>query len=159
MYKVLFVIVFLFLNLTSVFKVSANESVEQTLDRFHQAAANANFTAYFDIFADDAVFLGTDGSERWTKAAFKSFVKPYFSEGRGWLYTPTERHISSIQNSHVVFFDELLHSKTYGQCRGSGVLIQTSEGWKILQYNLSIPIPNAIAGEVVKVIKQDGNTK
>ena len=30
---------------------------------------------------------------------------------------------------------------------------KTKQGWKILQYNLSIPVPNAIAREVVKSIK------
>jgi len=88
---------------------------------------------------------------------------PYFSKGRGWLYTPTERNITlidstqvdstQIKSKQVAFFDELLFSKSYGVCRGSGVLINTSAGWKISQYNLSIPMPNGIAKALVKQIK------
>jgi len=29
----------------------------------------------------------------------------------------------------------------------------TDQGWKIAQYNLSIPMPNAIAGDLVKQIQ------
>ncbi|MFT6901627.1 MAG: hypothetical protein ACJAXS_001820 [Colwellia sp.] len=47
----------------------------------------------------------------------------------------------------------MLENKSYGMCRGSGLLINTENGWKILQYNLSIPVPNAIALQVVTPIK------
>lgn len=131
----------------------ANSEIDKTLDSFHEAAGRADQQGYFDLLADDAVFLGTDGSERWTKTEFERFVAPYFSQGKGWLYQPTQRHINEVNHGTMAFFDELLENNNYGQCRGSGVLILTEHGWKILQYNLSIPIPNAIAGDVVKSIK------
>ena len=148
MYKVI-----LSLLLLSFFS-SANEDIEQLLNKFHQAAAEANYEQYIELLADDAIYLGTDSGERWTKSEFSAFVKPYFSQGRGWLYQPIERHISATQVKEIVFFDELLLNKNYGRCRGSGLLINTVQGWKILQYNLSIPIPNAIAGDVVEDIKE-----
>ncbi|MBZ0089190.1 MAG: nuclear transport factor 2 family protein, partial [Thermoanaerobaculia bacterium] len=46
-----------------------------------------------------------------------------------------------------------LDSATYGACRGSGVLEKTATGWKIAQYNLSIPIPNDLAKELVTRIR------
>jgi len=134
-------------------QVAANEQANKTLDQFHQAAAQANFENYFALFADEGIYMGTDASERWTKDQFKAFVKPYFSRGVGWVYHATERNISPIVNSNLAFFDELLENNNYGQCRGTGVLIKTAKGWKILQYNLSIPIPNDIAGSIVKKIK------
>lgn len=152
-------------SLVSVASLAGDDkkSINQTLDNFHQAAANAEAKPYFDLLSEDAIFLGTDASERWTKAEFKAFVVPYFSKGRGWLYTPTERNITlidstqvdstQIKSKQVAFFDELLFSKSYGVCRGSGVLINTSAGWKISQYNLSIPMPNGIAKALVKQIK------
>ncbi len=132
---------------------SANESLEQVLDNFHQAAADADYPRYMNLLADDAIYLGTDSGERWNKAEFSAFVKPYFSQGRGWLYKPVQRHISNTKAANIVFFDELLENKNYGRCRGSGLLIRTEQGWKILQYNLSIPVPNAIASDVVKSIQ------
>ena len=138
-------------------QVSANDTVNKVLDDFHQAAANANYKVYFSLFADDGIYMGTDASERWTKRQFQAYVKPYFLKGQGWLYTPKQRHITQTPSEKVVFFDELLENKNYGQCRGSGVLIKTPSGWKIQQYNLSIPVPNAIAKNVVKSIKQHQN--
>jgi len=136
---------------------SANDELNAVLDGFHQAAAEANYQRYFDLLAEDAVFLGTDASERWTKDAFKTFVKPYFSQGRGWLYVPTKRNLSTVNDSNIVFFDELLHSESYGQCRGSGLLIKENNQWKILQYNLSIPLPNHLAKSIVGLIKTSKN--
>jgi len=128
-------------------------SIEQVLNAFHQAAADAEAKPYFDLLSDDSIFLGTDATERWTKEEFKAFVVPYFSKGQGWLYTPVQRNISLLETEQVAFFDELLDSEGYGTCRGSGVLIKTKHGWKISQYNLSIPMPNGVAKALVKQIK------
>lgn len=135
---------------------SDEQSIAKVLNSFHQAAADAQAKPYFNLLSQDAVFLGTDASERWSKDEFKAFVVPYFSKGTGWLYTPTERNISLVKQGQVAFFDELLFSESYGTCRGSGVLIKTEQGWKISQYNLSIPMPNGLAKALVKQIKSFG---
>lgn len=147
MYKVIlgFVFISLFAN--------ANSELDAVLDDFHQAASEANYDKYINLLAKDAIYLGTDSGERWNKSEFAAFVKPYFSQGKGWLYLPIERHITGTQANNIAFFDELLENKNYGRCRGSGVLVKNEDGWKILQYNLSIPVPNAIAHEVVDKIK------
>ncbi len=147
MYKVILGLVFF-----SLFTI-ANDELDAVLDNFHQAAGEANYDKYIDLLAQDAIYLGTDSGERWNKKQFAAFVKPYFSQGKGWLYQPIERHITPTQASNIFFFDELLENKNYGRCRGSGLLINTKQGWKILQYNLSIPVPNTIARQVVKSIK------
>ena len=160
MLKILMISSYLFLlNVifisTAVSHTGASEkNINETLDQFHQAAANAELDIYFNLFADNAVFLGTDGSERWTKSEFKAYVEPLFKRKIGWLYTPMERHITQIAGKDVAFFDERLNNKTYGHCRGSGVLIKTKQGWKISQYNLSVPVPNAISADIVQKIQQ-----
>ena len=137
----------------NAFGATDEESIDNVLNSFHQAAANAQAKPYFNLLSQDAIFLGTDASERWSKEEFKAFVEPYFSKGTGWLYTPTERNISLVKQGQVAFFDELLFSESYGTCRGSGVLIKTKADWKISQYNLSIPMPNGLAKALVKQIK------
>jgi ketosteroid isomerase-like protein len=132
---------------------TANIEVDQALDAFHQAAAQADAKTYLNLLTPDSIFLGTDASERWTKAEFTAFVKPYFNKGKGWTYRSIERHVSLFSQGGMAFFDELLDNDKYGICRGSGILIKTDQGWKISQYNLSIPVPNAIAVDVVKQIK------
>ena len=135
-------------------QIWANDKASGTLDKFHQAAAKADFHNYFSVFAEKGVFMGTDGSERWTKNQFKDYVKVYFDQGKGWLYQPSSRHFITTDNDDILLFDELLENSNYGQCRGSGVLIRNKMGWQILQYNLSITVPNGIATEVVNSISQ-----
>ena len=147
-------IIILLMTLCLSHAASANNALEKTLDSFHRAAAEADLETYFSLFTDNAVFLGTDAGERWTKTEFRAFVEPYFSQGRGWLYQATERNISIDKQGDMAFFDELLTNKSYGTCRGSGVLIKTRDGWKVAQYNLSIPVPNAIAKEVINRISE-----
>lgn len=147
----------LFVVMTSFFSsaqaANTEKIVSDVLNAFHQAAAKANAKEYLDLLNDDAIFLGTDASERWTKKQFTEFVLPYFEQGKGWLYVATERNISFSQNNTMAFFDEVLMNKSYGRCRGSGVLVNTKSGWKISQYSLSFLVPNDIASQVTEKIK------
>lgn len=132
----------------------AVRQVSGVLDDFHDAASKADGPRYFAHFADDAVFLGTDATERWTLTEFKAFAKPYFEKGKGWTYTSRQRHINLTPDGHAAWFDELLDNAKLGECRGSGVLIRVGEGWKVAQYNLSIPIPNALAEQFAQTIAE-----
>jgi len=156
MIKIIITTIFLFSF--SIF-THANTDIDKTLNSFHQAASEANLKQYFSLLTDNAVFLGTDATERWTKKEFKNFVAPYFSEGHGWTYKTRERHITVNKDNKSAFFDELLENKNYGLCRSSGLLYKTAAGWKIAQYNLSVPLPNEIAKTIVKQIKQHLQSK
>ncbi len=129
--------------------------IDATLDAFHHAASVADETGYFDLLAPDAVFLGTDGTERWTKNEFRAYAHPYFSQGKGWTFTPRDRHVKVSKDGTAAWFDEMLDSASYGECRGSGALQKIDGEWRIEQYNLSIPIPNGLAKEVVKRIGEE----
>lgn len=129
-------------------------AIDTVLDAFHAAAARADEEAYFALLAPNAVFLGTDATERWDKAAFRAFAHPYFAEGKGWTFTPRDRHVDLSRDGRVAWFDELLDSASYGECRGTGVLEKTEGGWKIVQYHLTIPMPNDLAKELVARIRE-----
>jgi len=129
-------------------------AVAAALDDFHDAASKADGARYFAHFAPDAVFLGTDATERWTLAEFRAFAEPYFSKGRGWTYTPKERHVTIGPDGSTAWFDEILWNEKYGTCRGSGVLLKIDGAWRIAQYNLSIPIPNDLAGDITERIRK-----
>jgi hypothetical protein len=129
-------------------------AIGEVLDTFHQAAARADGPLYFSLFFDGGVFIGTDVTERWTVAEFKEFAEPYFSEGRGWTYTPKERHIDISPTGDTAWFDEVLWNEKYGTCRGTGVLVLTEAGWRIAQYHLTFPIPNDLSAEITARIKE-----
>lgn len=129
------------------------KSVNDVLDSLHDSASKAQFDSYFSLYHEDAVFIGTDASEVWSKEAFKAYAKPHFDKGNGWTYHPRDRHVYFSPNKDVVWFDELLDNKKLGETRGTGVLVKEGDIWKISQYHLTIPIPNQIAGAVAEQIK------
>ncbi len=131
-------------------------AISRILDQLHAAAAKADGTAYFALFLPDAVFIGTDASERWTIDAFRAYALPLFEQGKGWIYKPRMRHVTlaQIPCGCVAWFDEILDSAHYGTSRGTGVLTLTPTGWKIAQYALTFPIPNDIADDMTAKIKQ-----
>ena len=133
--------------------LDAARAVGAVLDDFHRAAADGDFDRYFGHFAANAVFLGTDATERWTVEEFKAYARPFFGSGGGWTYRPRDRSVSFTPDGGTAFFDELLDNEGLGETRGSGVLVLEDGAWKVAQYNLSIPIPNARAEEVVRLIR------
>ena len=125
-------------------------AVAAVLDDWHQAAAAADEPRYFGHFTADAVFLGTDATERWSRDEFRAWAKPYFSRGKAWSFKPVSRHITLSKDGTIAWFDEALDTPNLGPSRGSGVLVKEGNAWKIAQYNLSVPIPNDIMAEVTK---------
>ena len=131
----------------------AGADVSATLDALHEAASEADFDRYFSLYADEAVFLGTDATERWTREEFMDYTKARFDTGTGWTYHMLERHIAIAPGGRTAWFDERLENANLGETRGSGVLVMEGGGWKIAQYNLTIPIPNEMAREVAERIR------
>lgn len=124
--------------------------INQTLDGWHKAAAEANYSNYFDAMAEDAIFIGTDATENWTKPEFQAYAKPHFDKRKAWSFKALERHIYFNANKTIAWFDELLDTQMK-VCRGSGVLVLQNGKWKIQHYVLSMTIPNATSDEVVKI--------
>ena len=127
--------------------------VSATLDALHEAASQADFDRYFGLYAGEAVFLGTDATERWTREEFMDYTKARFDTGAGWTYRVLERHIAIAPGGRTAWFDERLENANLGETRGSGVLVMEGGGWKVAQYNLTIPIPNEMAREVAERIR------
>ena len=131
-------------------------AVSAVLNDWHRAAAQADEARYFAHFTPDAVFMGTDATERWTRDAFRTWARPYFTKGQAWTFTPGERHVSFSKDGAVAWFDEALATTNMGPARGSGVLVKSGSGWKIAQYNLSVPIPNELLKDFVERIAAPG---
>jgi len=122
--------------------------VHAVLDSFHRAAGQAEFDRYFSFFTEEAIFTGTDATERWDKKAFMEWAKPYFDRGRAWNFTALQRHVYFSDSGETAWFDELLNTQMK-ICRGSGVLIRNGNNWKISQYILSMTVPNALVDSLV----------
>ena len=121
-------------------------AIDALIDGLHQDAHEGNFQTYFDRYTPDAVFLGTDKSERWTIDQFKVYAEPAFEDGHGWTYSVKERNWEGEGTTR--WFDEVLLNEKLGHCRGTGVVELIDGEWKIAHYALTMLVPNDIAAEV-----------
>ena len=78
---------------------------------------------------------------------------PYFQGDSAWVYEPLERHIDIAPGGRFAWFDERLMNARLGETRGSGALRLIDGDWRLVQYNLTIPIPNDLADEVAARIR------
>ena len=126
------------------------QQINTLLDSFNRAAAKAEYKAYFNFYTDDAIFTGTDATERWDKNEFMQWAKPIFDKGHAWNFTSLQRHIYFDKTGTFAWFDELLNTQMK-ICRGSGVLVKQGKDWKVQQYILSATVPNDILNTVIKL--------
>jgi len=148
-----------FLSMAAGLPADGHAAAGAVLDDFHDAASRADEERYFGHFAPDAVFLGSDPGERWSVAEFRAWAKPHFEGDSAWTFVAHDRFISLSAGGNVAWFDEKLDSDGHGEWRGSGVMIKRDGVWRISQYNLTVPIPNARLGDVVRMIDAEGAEK
>ncbi|TLX24837.1 hypothetical protein FE904_14370 [Chryseobacterium indologenes] len=122
--------------------------ISTMLDAFNVAAAKADYTTYFNYFADESTFIGTDATEVWDKKAFMLWAKPHFDKKRTWNFTALKRNIYFSKDGKLAWFNELLDTQMK-ICRGSGVVEKINGNWKVKQYVLSMTIPNDVVDKVV----------
>ncbi|SHE95359.1 nuclear transport factor 2 family protein [Chryseobacterium takakiae] len=147
----------LFLIIFSCTTISAQKKFEDEkkeigmmLDGFNVAAAKADFNTYFNYFAEESTFIGTDATEVWDKKAFMSWAKPYFDKNKTWNFTSLKRNIYFSKDGKLAWFDELLDTQMK-ICRGSGVVEKINGQWKVKQYVLSVTVPNEVVDKVVEI--------
>ncbi|MFK7884249.1 MAG: nuclear transport factor 2 family protein [Phycisphaerales bacterium] len=129
-------------------------AVNGVIDAWHGAAASGDFGGYFSRMTPDAVFLGTDATERWTRAEFEEFARPYFDGVEAWTYLPRDRYLMFDGDGRTGWFDELLDHDRYGELRGTGVVRRAPDGdWEIAHYSLVFTVPNDAAPQVVEIIR------
>jgi len=144
--------------LFSANNVNEVKEIDTLLTKWHHAAAVADAETYFGYLAENAIFLGTDAKERWTKGEFKKWAEPYFKRKSAWKIYATERNIYLSNDKTFAWFDEVLVAG-FGPARGSGILIKIKDGWKIKHYNLAMTIPNEIVKDVKLMVEKQLNSE
>lgn len=124
-------------------RAAAERDVARELDDLADAAARSDEPRYLAHYAPQAVFLGTDATERWDLAALRAYAHPRFSEGRGWVIRPVRRTVDFAPDGAVAWFEEELRGDKLGPARGTGVLVVVGGRWLVTQYNLAVTVPNA----------------
>ena len=126
------------------------KDISKVLDDLNAFAAAADYKNYFDLYAEESTFIGTDATEVWNKKEFMVWAKPFFDKGKAWNFTSLKRNITFSKDGTYAWFDEILDTQMK-ICRGSGVLEKIGGKWKIRQYVLSTTVPNDVIDEVVKI--------
>lgn len=149
--RLLIILYVLFLSSQVFAQKQDTTKIATLINEWHQAAAVANAQAFFSFMSNDCIYIGTDATERWTKTEFVSFAKPYFDKGKAWDFKPYNRDIHVTSDKKIVWFSELL-TTWMGTCRGSGVLKKIKGEWKLVQYHLSVTVPNDQINDFLKLI-------
>lgn len=140
----------------AILQDQTREHLGALIDSWHAAAARADADTYFGLLAEDAVYIGTEAGERWTKPEFVEFGTPYFDRGSAWSFTSTSRHIYLSDDGTMAWFEELLDT-WMGVCAGSGVLQKTDDGWRFKHYHLAVTVPNDLIDEFIDLVGTGGS--
>lgn len=130
-------------------------AIHGVVDDWHAAAKAADEERYFGHLTDDAIFLGTDATERWNKRAFREYAHPHFAKGKAWSFEAVRRDVVVSQDGRIAWFDEDLATPNLGPTRGSGVLQKRGGVWRIAHYNLSITVPNERFKDVKALLESE----
>ena len=90
-------------------------AIDKLLNNWHLAATKAD-TSFFDYLDSNAIYIGTDASERWTRSEFEVFALPYFRKGKAWEFKTIERKVYLTDIDDIAWFDKTLDT-WMGVCR------------------------------------------
>lgn len=129
-------------------------SINRVLNSWHERAAVAD-TTYFELFADNAMYLGTDVKEIWTVQEFEDLYMSFFKRGTAWNFKMKDRDVYLGDYGHYAWVDESLDT-WMGLCRGTAVLEKNRDGeWRIKHYSLTVLVSNDIIKDYVKLLNRD----
>jgi len=125
--------------------------LDELITNWHHAAAVADEEVFFGMMDPRGVYIGTDASERWLRDELRTWAKSAFERESAWAFTSKNRKIQISDDGRHAWWDELLDT-WMGVCRGSGVLENTRDGWKIMHYQLSLAVPNEKVEKFKKLV-------
>ncbi len=157
--KYLIIFSVLFSSCTTSNTVDQNalsNEVGSLIEQWHRDAANANLQGYIGLMDSTCNYIGTDATENWIRDDFASFCKPYFDKKTTWDFKTIQREVRLNEAGNTAWFDEILDTHM-GTCRGSGALELKNGEWKLMQYVLSVAVPNE-SMEAVKEAKYEADS-
>ncbi len=156
---ILFSVLFCFCNAQQTANTDHKEipmEVNRLMNNWHQDAADANLGTYIGLMHSTCNYIGTDATENWKRDEFAAFCKPYFDNKTTWDFTTMQRDVRVNEAGNTAWFDEILDTHM-GTCRGSGALELKNGEWKLMQYVLSVAVPNE-SMEAVKRAKSEADS-
>ena len=128
--------------------------IDSLINEWHHAAAIADEKAFFGFMTKEAVYIGTDTSERWQRDELVAWSWKYFDGSSAWNFTPISRNITFGPAKNIAWFDELLDT-WMGVCRSTGIVVLVDDRWKLVHYQLSLTLPNDKLADFKKLIGKE----
>jgi hypothetical protein len=125
--------------------------IDSLINEWHHAAAIADEKSFFGFMTKDAIYIGTDTSERWQRDELAAWSNQYFEKSSAWNFTPISRNITFSPAKNIAWFDELLNT-WMGVCRSTGIVEWVDDQWKLVYYQLALTLPNDKMADFRKLI-------
>ena len=118
------------------------QAVIAVLEAHLKAVATKDVTLLRASFAQKAVFIGSDDTEKWSLHELARLLR---NSNNGWdMQKCMQRDVQFVLPEIASFFEVIYHVK-YGLFRGSGVVMKNRKGrWVIVHYVLSFSVPNDV---------------
>jgi hypothetical protein len=71
-----------------ILRECSEKEYQQITGRFQYICSQCRFQNYFDCFAEESTFIGTDATEVWDKKQFMDYAKPFFDKGKVGISNP-----------------------------------------------------------------------
>jgi ketosteroid isomerase-like protein len=146
----------LLFGLSVTLRALADATPDAALDALHKAGADANAAAFEALLSEDVVFLGVGGAGRLEGQAARAYFSELMAQGNAWVYSSSLRETRVSDDGSVAWFDETLEHGQLGLGRATGVLVRSGEGWKVAQYNLTVPVSSGATPAAVGVSSPAG---
>lgn len=127
--------------------------MDEAINKWHKAAAVGDSAGFFGLMTEDALYLGTDEVERWTRTTMGKDLGKYFKGKKAWNFIPYNRIYTSMGNKNSILFDECLQT-WMGPCKSTGVLTKVKGEWKISYYNLNVAVSNDVVKDYIKLLPE-----
>jgi len=130
-------------------------AIDLLVDDWHHAAAVADEDAFFGAMTEDAIYIGTDATERWLRDGLREWAKFAFDRESAWAFKASDRMVYFDTDQRTAWWEESLET-WMGPCRGSGVAVRAADGqWRIKHYHLSVTIDNDKIEDFIKLTKKE----
>jgi ketosteroid isomerase-like protein len=134
-------------------KRASADRLHTLIDGWHRAAATADADAFYGRMTADAIYLGTDATERWLRDELREWATFAFERESAWDFKPGNRVVYLSADEDYAWWEEDLDT-WMGPCRGSGVAQWVAGEWKIKHYHLSVTLPNEKVDGFLELIKE-----
>ncbi len=128
-----------------------NETLAQTFDAkaveaadklFEESFASKNIEAMFLPVGSDCIFYGTDPTERWERASFRTMMENGMKKGMPAMQVLSREIVALSGGNSAVVIKKISWVLFKTELREIAIYEKQNDGWKMKTMSLNLSIPN-----------------